>query len=78
MKTEPEALPRECPLCDRPSSSIVELPGDLGYQVLHQCPDGHAKAVSGKTHQEAIDTWNFYCELNKKKTDPDEIASADP
>jgi hypothetical protein len=39
---------------------------DLGWQILHKCPDGHAKTLVGKTRQAAIDEWNFYCELTGK------------
>ena len=67
---------RECPLCDRPSSSTVQLAGDLGWQVLHQCPDGHAKAVGGETREAAIDAWNFYCEMTKSRAGALEVASA--
>jgi hypothetical protein len=69
MKTECEALLRNCPLCDRPHSQFthfVEFPFDLGWQILHKCPDGHAKTLAGKTRQAAIDEWNFYCELTGK------------
>jgi hypothetical protein len=60
----------DCPLCERPHSQFTteaELAEGLGWQALHQCPDGRAKVVAGETREKAVEAWNFYCESQRRK-----------